>query len=327
VSGSDFRQITLNGEAPKRERLFRAAVSAFCSLTRPSRRDISQLEDLTLPLFDCVSPESRRYVAAALSECPYPPPRLVRRLCDEPLEIAAPLLIRSKALTEIDLLAFIGRHGAGHARAIGRRPGLNATIADLIAVIDRKSRQPHAAPAETATRKDENGRPAAEPPSQGAESARRRLRSLMTASDNRKATTGGAVPSRYARLRDTALADHPAFFHTALADALQVDYAAVRRVARTSSCGWLLTALRALDLNDERAFLIAACVVPSEFSGAESIRLFLSRYRLLSREAALRRVVAWQVETEAGKGDTEMVREAVAPDAAGEGPFSAKASG
>ena len=141
MSGSDFRQITLNGEAPKRERLFRAAVSAFCSLTRPSRRDISQLEDLTLPLFDCVSPESRRYVAAALSECPYPPPRLVRRLCDEPLDIAAPLLIRSKALTEIDLLALIGRHGAGHARAIGRRPGLNPTIADLIAVIDRKSRR------------------------------------------------------------------------------------------------------------------------------------------------------------------------------------------
>ena len=78
--------ITLGGDAPKRERLFRAAVSAFCSLTRPSRRDISQLEDLTLPLFDGVSPESRRYVAAALSECRYPPPNLVKRLCDEPLD-------------------------------------------------------------------------------------------------------------------------------------------------------------------------------------------------------------------------------------------------
>ena len=223
MSGSDFRQITLNGEAPKRERLFQAAVSAFCSLTRPSRREISQLEELTLPLFDCVSPESRRYVAAALSECLYPPPRLVRRLCDEPLEIAAPLLVRSKALTEIDLLALIGRHGAGHARAIGRRPGLNPTIAELIGVIDRKSRRQNPEAAET--KADRRGGLPNEPKlqeqlPQGAENARRRLRSMMIASESRK-TPSGPVPSRYLRLRDTALAGQPALFHTALADALE----------------------------------------------------------------------------------------------------------
>ena len=114
MSGSDFRQITLGGDAPRRERLFRAAVSAFCSLMRPSRRDISQLEDLTLPLFESVSPESRRYVAAALSECRYPPPTLVKRLCDEPLEVAAPLLIRSTALADIDLLALVAEECAGY---------------------------------------------------------------------------------------------------------------------------------------------------------------------------------------------------------------------
>ena len=55
MSSSDFRQITIKSEAQKAERLFRAAVSAFCSLTRPSRREIAQLEDLALPLFDFVS--------------------------------------------------------------------------------------------------------------------------------------------------------------------------------------------------------------------------------------------------------------------------------
>ncbi len=298
MSGSDFRQITLNGEAPKRERLFRAAVSAFCSLTRPSRRDISQVEDLTLPLFSCVSPESRRYVAAALSECLYPPPALVRRLCDEPLEVAAPLLIRSKALTDIDLLALIGRHGAGHARAIGRRPGLNPTIAELIEVIDRKSRAvaPKAGGAGTG-RADRGSEPDARGTSSPAvENARRRLRSMMLGSES-GTTERGPVPSRYRWLRETALTGQPALFHTALADVLHIDYAAIERVARTSSCAWLITALRALDLSDERAFLIAASVVPSEFPGVESIRLFLSRYRLLSRDAALRRVAAWQAQT------------------------------
>jgi hypothetical protein len=179
VSGSDFRQITLGGDAPKRERLFRAAVSAFCSLTRPSRRDISQLEDLTLPLFDGVSPESRRYVAAALSECRYPPPNLVKRLCDEPLEVAAPLLIRSTALADIDLLALIGRHGAGHARAIGRRPRLNPTIADLVAVIERKSREAGRQPGKTGAARGGDGTKGVGRPAPDVDSARRRLRSMM----------------------------------------------------------------------------------------------------------------------------------------------------
>ncbi|RVB60875.1 hypothetical protein EN895_24475, partial [Mesorhizobium sp. M7A.F.Ca.CA.002.03.2.1] len=52
VSSSDFRQIAVRKDSGKAERLFRAAVSAFCSLTRPSRREIGQLEDLTLPLFN-----------------------------------------------------------------------------------------------------------------------------------------------------------------------------------------------------------------------------------------------------------------------------------
>src|SRR5690606_16242891 len=110
VTSSDFRQITIRSDAQRAERLFRASVSAFCSLPRPSRREIAQLEDLALPLFDLVSVEAKRYVAAALSECAYPPAGLFRRLCDETVDIAAPLLIRSAALSDVDLIALIGRH-------------------------------------------------------------------------------------------------------------------------------------------------------------------------------------------------------------------------
>ena len=154
MSSSDFRQITIKSEAQKAERLFRAAVSAFCSLTRPSRREIAQLEDLALPLFEFVSVESKRYVAAALSECPYPPAALVRRLCDESVDIAAPLLIRSTALSDIDLIALIGRHGFGHARAIGRRRSLNPTIARLVAALENK-----VVPLRPAAREAETHRP------------------------------------------------------------------------------------------------------------------------------------------------------------------------
>lgn len=298
VSSSDFRHIAIRTEAGKAERLFRAAVSAFCSLTRPSRREIAQLEDLTLPLFDDVSVESRRYVAAALSECEYAPTALVRRLAEEPVETAAPLLIRSKALSDIDLIALIGRHGLPHARAIARRKGLNQTIADLIRALEKptlvKTRQP-----ETVTKLPTSGTSAADhhpPAGEAGENARRRLRSMMRPAGDVTVNTFLGQPA-YAKLRETALTGNAAFFQTALADALEVDFATARSVTEQSTYAGLLAALRALDLSEDTAFLIAVAVYPGEFPHPQAIRLFLDRYRLLHREAALDKVRAWKAET------------------------------
>lgn len=298
MSASDFRQIAIKGEARKAERLFRAAVSAFCSLTRPSRREIAQLEDLALPLFDMVPVESRRYVAAALSECESAPKALVDRLCAEPVDIAAPLLVRSKALTDIDLVALIGRHGLPHARAIARRPGLNQTIAHLIRALERRS------PANLVSAREPAGKAAIAAddvpanPGDAADNARRRLRSMMLPARN----GGDREPtddSHYAKLSAAALTGNPAFFQAALATALDMDAAAARSVADTSGHAVLLAALRALDLAEERAFLIAAAVFPGHFAHAEAIRLFLERYRALDRDTALDRVRNWRMEAAA----------------------------
>ena len=302
VSSSDFRQIAIRTEAGKAERLFRAAVSAFCSLTRPSRREIAQLEDLTLPLFDEVSVESRRYVAAALSECDYAPTALVRRLAEEPVEIAAPLLTRSNALSDIDLIALIGRHGLPHARTIARRKELNPTIADLIRALERptlvKTRPPETvtmlAPKPEPVAEADTGRPA---PDEAAENARRRLRSMMRPTGDAADVNTFLGQPAYVKLRETALTGNAAFFQTALADALEIDFATARSVTGQSSYAALLAALRALDLSEDRAFLIAVAVYPGEFPHPQAIRLFLDRYRLLHREAALDKVRAWKAES------------------------------
>lgn len=295
MSASDFRQIAIKGEVQKAERLFRAAASAFCSLTRPSRREIAQLEDLALPLFDMVSVESRRYVAAALSECESAPKALVDCLCAEPVDIAAPLLVRSKALTDIDLIAIIGRHGLPHARAIARRPGLNQTITHLIRALERR------APANLVSAPEPAGKAAiAEDeipsnPGDAADNVRRRLRSMMLPARN-NGDHDHTEDSCYARLSDAALTGNPALFRAALANALDMDAAAARSIAEMSSHSLLLAALRALDLAEERAFLIAAAVLPGHFAHAEAIRLFLERYRALDRDTALDRVRNWRIE-------------------------------
>ncbi|RWE15116.1 MAG: DUF2336 domain-containing protein, partial [Mesorhizobium sp.] len=100
----------------------------------------------------------------------------------------------------------------------------------------------------------------------------------------------------YVRLRETALTGNAAFFQTALADALDIDFATARSVTGQSGYAALLAALKALDLSEDRAFLIAVAVCPAEFPHPQAIRLFLDRYRLLHREAALDRVRAWKAE-------------------------------
>ncbi|RUW88554.1 hypothetical protein EOA35_33200, partial [Mesorhizobium sp. M8A.F.Ca.ET.023.01.1.1] len=306
VSSSDFRQIAIRTESGKAERLFRAAVSAFCSLTRPSRREIGQLEDLTLPLFDDVSVESRRYVAAALSECEYAPAALVRRLCEEPVDIAAPLLIRSRAVSDIDLIALIGRHGLPHARAIARRKELNPTIADLIRALERPTlvrvRDREAAPAQGLAVKTQATADSAETPQApgvAAENARRRLRSMMHTGDEALAAKVDAFPGAdtYVKLRETALTGNAAFFQTALADALDIDFSIARSLIANQNYAPLLAALRSLDFSEDRAFLITVAVYPGLFPHPQAIRAYLDRYRLLHRDAALETVRGWKAET------------------------------
>jgi uncharacterized protein (DUF2336 family) len=307
VSSSDFRQIAVRTDSGKAERLFRAAVSAFCSLTRPSRREIGQLEDLTLPLFDAVSVESRRYVAAALSECEYAPAALVRRLCEEPVDIAAPLLIRSRAVSDIDLIALIGRHGLPHARAIARRKDLNPTIAHLVRALEK----PHLArsrdsnmnatavktTAPMSTQTTFNVSETQHEPGIGAENARRRLRSMMRAEGEAADATSFVGSDTFVKLRETALTGNAAFFQTALADALDIDFRVAQSLTTNQNYASLLAALRSLDISEDRAFLITAAIYPGQFPHPQAIRAFLDRYRLLHREAAKDKVRLWRAET------------------------------
>jgi uncharacterized protein (DUF2336 family) len=310
---SDFRQIAERGDRGKKERLFRAAVTAFCSLTRPSRNEIAKLEDLTLPLYDGVSVESRRFVAAALSEVEYAPTALVKRLAGESVDIAAPLLLRSKALSDVDLIALIGRHGIRHARVIARRRDLNKTIADLVTALNRSELRTVTS---EATAKEQPMKPApvhivAEPvetvarvPGAAAEAVREKLRAMMKPTvtvdtpDSVAAEFGhGPKPGVYERLKGTALTGVPELFQTALADALGIDFRRAKALTARSGTSDLLHALKALELPEESAFVIAAAIHPVDFGHAEAIRLFFQRYHLIHREAAADRLRGWKEAT------------------------------
>ncbi len=276
LSSSDFRQIARKGVADKAERLFRASISAYCCLSYPTRAEAQQLEDLALPLYNAVSAETLRYVAAALSECTLPPPGLVARLCEEAPEVSAPLLIRTRSLSDIDLIALIARKGIGHARVIARRAGLHPTIAALAATLERKARLQsfQSTVADPAPLFVKPADTALENHKRSLDETRSALRTMMTAPAKPEPTPFEA----YQRLRKAALTGSKPVLHTALAEVLRVDGSSARSILESSNQSAFLSALRSLDLPDDRAFLLMACAYPNSFPHPVSIRLFLERY-------------------------------------------------
>lgn len=281
LSSAEFRHIENRSASDKADRLFRAAVSAFCALRRPTRAEIAQLDDLALPLFGEVSHESRRFAAAALSECEQAPPLLVRRLAGDAPEIAAPLLIRSKALKDVDLIMLIARHGVAHARIIARRPNLPGAIEDLLTAL----RDPEiarlralfgkAAPAPAGTDK--------------AEPVRSRLRDMMR-------PAGGN--DRYRGLLEVALTGRPALFETRLADFLGLELGAARVICRAADLTGIIAALKSQGIVAEQAFVLLSCIRPGLFGDAEAIGGFLDRFAALDLPSCRRMVADWKAEAE-----------------------------
>jgi uncharacterized protein (DUF2336 family) len=310
VSSEDFRQIA-EGDGPARaERLFRAAVSAFAALSRPGKVEIAQLDDLAQPLFDAVSPEARRYAAAVLSDCAAPPPALLQRLAAQPAEIAAPLLLRSPALSETELLALALRFGAAHARVIAGRADLGARVRRRIARIA-------AMHAPSSAMHEKKGKPMPEAPTMSAETyretappprveaVREQLRAMMLPASETTALRGPGQRPRPAesvsqraacfdRLRTAALSGTPGIFAAALGDMLGLERARARSLFCGSDYFHLLAALKLLDFSAEQAFTLAAALQPGRFADTASIRLFLERFRLLEHGRAAERVAAWR---------------------------------
>lgn len=319
MSVFEFSRLPAYRRNGSQERLLRAAVYAFCSLPRPSRREIAQLDDLALPLIEKASIETRRYVAAALSEVTDAPPGLVRRLCDQTVAVAAPLLMRSRALCDIDLIALIGRHGMDHARAIARRANLNPRIANLISALEALDIAA-AAPAET----DKPDR---------AEETRRRLREMMLPVQTQQASVAPklpdplptlarwrATPGAYDKLRCAALTGLRELFGQTLARALGLSLAQGAALVGEQGRQDLPIALRALDLRQEEAFLLAACVFGTSYAHPEAIRHFLDRFASLSVQAARDTVRDWKMSAIPGFVDRNHVEwdDAEIPPAANE---------
>lgn len=294
---SGFANASSYRAAGKVDRLLRAAVTSFCANPRPTRREAAQFDDLAGPLLASASEETLRFMTASLSESTVAPPALIRRLADLPIEISAPLVMRSPILTPIDLLALIARHGLGHARAIAKRPGLEEPILLITRTLENAERKQKPA---------------------SVKEIRQRLRAMMepaTATKTARSTqqTSPRSPLRpqsleqsveqshprwqdeadtYRKLRSAALADTHACFHSALARTLTIEPALARAIVEDPDSARLIVALRALFLSEEEAFLIMQCLHPVR--NRHGVAAFTDAWRAVSIQDATRVAADWR---------------------------------
>lgn len=316
---SDFRRLETPRDGSRTCQLFRASASAFASLSRPTKTEIQQFQDLSLALYDRAPEAARRHAAVMIAGNAFAPRELVLKLANEPVGISAPVLAKSPLIKARDIPPLIARHGLPHARILAQRADLEAPLRALLSVFirqgERADAQPgepvetaetvevaEAAPARTGTSSRRESRPLE---GQTAESIRGALRGAMAANSGRPmlpASMPVAHKAPQSRLQPTALMDNPAFFITALADTIDVPFARVSAVLQEEGKAGLIMALRSVPLLAEEAFVIAAALWPGDFAGRPAVARFLDRYRHTTIDAARDRVARWREDAHEDPG-------------------------
>lgn len=294
-----FRALEQQGNANRKDEILRAAVSAFAALSKPNRRDCNQIEDLALPILPFAADQTKRFVCAALAESQSAPSGLVRKLCEEPAEICAPLLLLSPALSPVDLVAIIGRKGLEHARVIARRSHLPNDVLEALALVKDDTTQARAASGGLADKPQSNIKPAT------AAQARTLLAELALSLSPAPAPEGQPVAAETAdaargrlgdRLIRLALHADTGLLSTALADATGLPLKRMQRIVRRAASSELLTTLRALGVSVDEAFVIACALNPATGSSRLEIRLFRDRFSQLDTEKASETLRRWKAD-------------------------------
>lgn len=297
---SEFRALETNSSTDRIDAVLTGAVAAFCSLTRPLRQDLAQLEDLAIPLLARASDRAKRHAAAALSEHPSAPKALVLALAQEAIEIAAPLLLRSPVLTGADLVALVHRCGLEHARAIAKRKSHPAELVALLGslsdpAVSRALSLGASGPAGSASSNEATAATSSKEFSAGGgrlEEVHAALREMMRGS----AEAGPAAKLDPAGLIREALNDDGPLFQTALADALGVSFRRAGQIIAERPGSDLFFAFSALGLSFAEAYFVIGLIYGASEASREDLKAFAQSYTAIDAETARATVRRWKAQ-------------------------------
>ena len=115
----------------KRRELLRGVTDLFFA-GEHSGAELAAFDGVMCELAAEMEEAVRAELAGRLADASTPPVRLVRTLAADTLAVAEPILQRSPALGEADLIALARHRGQAHLQVISSRPDLTEAISDVI---------------------------------------------------------------------------------------------------------------------------------------------------------------------------------------------------
>jgi uncharacterized protein (DUF2336 family) len=117
----------------RRRELLRHVTDMFFTAADPGQApQMALFDDVLSQLAGEMEEAVRAELAEQFADTPDAPRRLLSDLAASDIAVAGPVLSRSPALTEDDLLGLARTHGQDHLRAISQRPSLSMAVADAI---------------------------------------------------------------------------------------------------------------------------------------------------------------------------------------------------
>ena len=122
-----------------REQLFEAMGDVFLERSAVlTLQERSLITDILEKLIREVSLDIRRRLAVRLAEAPGTPRELAVLLANDEIDIASPVLLKSHALEDVDLIEIVRNRSTQHLLAIAMRRDLSTAVADVLVEVGEK---------------------------------------------------------------------------------------------------------------------------------------------------------------------------------------------
>jgi uncharacterized protein (DUF2336 family) len=129
----DLIELAKESSSEKRRDLLREVTDLFFTQHAPSEPEMQLFDSVLIQLSTEMEEAVRAELSERFADSAVAPRRLVMTLAsDDAISVAEPVLTRSKALTEDDLLEVVRTRGQDHLRAVSRREEVSEAVSDVI---------------------------------------------------------------------------------------------------------------------------------------------------------------------------------------------------
>jgi uncharacterized protein (DUF2336 family) len=129
---TDLIQLAREPSSERRRELLREVTDMFFAAPPQRTTEMALFDDVLSQLSGEMEEAVRAELARQMAEAARPPRRLITKLALDNIAVAEPVLTRSRALTEDDLLRVARTRDQGHLRAISRRETVPEAVSDAI---------------------------------------------------------------------------------------------------------------------------------------------------------------------------------------------------